>query len=74
RKIDAKKLEKIVDRIETKDLSKAVDDLVRNENKLHEAETDRLFRRIETAEPDEIVNLVFRNGQAGNIERLKNQV
>ena len=47
RKVDAKKLDKIVSRIEMKDLSKAVDDLVRNENALHKAETDRLFRRIE---------------------------
>ena len=54
-----------------KDLSKAVDDLVRNENALHKAETDRLFRRIESAEPDEIVNTLFRNGQASNINRMK---
>jgi hypothetical protein len=71
RKVDAKRLDKIVSRIEMKDLSKAVDDLVRNENALHKAETDRLFRRIESAEPDEIVNTLFRNGQASNINRMK---
>jgi hypothetical protein len=71
RKVDAKRLDKIVSRIEMKDLSKAVDDLVRNENALHKAETDRLFRRIESAEPDEIVNTLFRNGQSSNINRMK---
>ena len=71
RKVDAKKLDKIVSRIEMKDLSKAVDDLVRNENALHKAETDRLFRRIGSAEPDEIVNTLFRNGQASNINRME---
>jgi hypothetical protein len=74
RKVDAKKLDKIVSRIEMKDLSKAVDDLVRNENALHKAEADRLYRRIESAEPDEIVNILFRNGQASNITRMKGKL
>ena len=74
RKVDAKKLDKIVSRIEMKDLSKAVDDLVKNENLLHQAEADRLFRRIESAEPDEIVNILFRNGQASNITRMKGKL
>ena len=74
RKVDAKRLDKIVSRIEMKDLSKAVDDLVRNENALHKAEADRLYRRIESAEPDEIVNILFRNGQASNITRMKGKL
>tara|TARA_R100000664_G_scaffold2293_1_gene5835 strand:+ start:4349 stop:7348 length:3000 start_codon:yes stop_codon:yes gene_type:complete len=74
RKVDAKRLDKIVSRIEMKDLSKAVDDLVKNENLLHQAEADRLFRRIESAEPDEIVNILFRNGQASNITRMKGKL
>ena len=74
RKVDAKKLDKIVSRIEMKDLSKAVDDLVRNENALHKAEADRLYRRIESAEPDEIVNILFRNGQASNITGMKGKL
>ena len=71
RKVDAKKLEKIVNNIEMEDLSRAVDDLVKNENALHAAETDKLFKRIEASEPDEIVNVLFRNGQAANINRMR---
>jgi len=49
----------------------AVTKLVDAENAKHLVETDRLLSRIQSADPEEIVTTLFRNGQAGNIAKIK---
>jgi len=70
-KLDAKKLSDIVERIEMKDFRNVVSKLVDAENAKHAVETDKLLRRITSADPEEIVTILFRNGQAENISKIK---
>ena len=71
RNFKPERLEKVLNKIKDKGLKNSLDDFIQSENALHTAEVDQLFKRIRSAEPDEIINLVFRNGQAANIEKLK---
>jgi len=48
--------------------------LVDAENAKHLVETDKLLSRIQSADPEEIVSTLFRNGQASNIARIKEVV
>ena len=73
-KLDAKKFANIVDKLQTKDFSNVVRKLVDAENAKHVIETDKLLKRIVSAEPDEIVSTLFRNGQSGNITKIKEVV
>lgn len=73
-KLDAKKLSDIVERIEMKDFRNVVSKLVDAENAKHAVETDRLLRRISSADSEEVVSILFRNGQAENIARIKEVV
>jgi len=70
-KLDAKKFSEIVERLEMPDFRNVVTKLVDAENAKHLVETDRLLSRIQSADPEEIVTTLFRNGQAGNIARIK---
>jgi len=71
RSFKPERLEKVLDSIKDRGLKNSLDDFIEGENALHAAEVDQLFKRIRSAEPDEIINLVFRNGQATNIAKLK---
>lgn len=73
-KLDAKKLSDIVERIEMKDFRSVVSKLVDAENAKHAVETDRLLRRISSADSEEVVSILFRNGQAENIAKIKEVV
>lgn len=70
-RLDAKKLSDIVELLEMKDFGNVVRKLVDAENAKHAIETDKLLTRISSADPDEIVPILFRNGQAGNIAKIK---
>ena len=70
-KLDAKKFSEIVERLEMPEFRNVVTKLVDAENAKHLVETDRLLSRIQSADPEEIVTILFRNGQAGNIARIK---
>ena len=70
-KLDAKKFSEIVERLEMPEFRNVVTKLVDAENAKHLVETDRLLSRIQSADPEEIVTTLFRNGQAGNIARIK---
>tara|TARA_R110001632_G_scaffold34157_1_gene87253 strand:+ start:1944 stop:5036 length:3093 start_codon:yes stop_codon:yes gene_type:complete len=69
--VKAAKLDGVIDGIKDKGLQKSLDDLIRSENELNAAETNKLFKRIQSSEPEEIVRTLFRNGQASNIERMR---
>tara|TARA_R110000796_G_scaffold47959_2_gene114934 strand:- start:4645 stop:7701 length:3057 start_codon:yes stop_codon:yes gene_type:complete len=71
RNFKPERLEKVLDNLKDKGLKNSLDDFIKSENALHTAEVDQLFKRIRSAEDDEIINLVFKNGQASNIEKLK---
>ncbi len=71
RNFKPERLEKVLGNIKDKGLKNSLDNFIQSENLLHNAEVDQLFKRIQSAEPDEIINLVFRNGQASNISKLK---
>ena len=73
-KLDAKKFSEIVERLEMPEFRNVVTKLVDAENAKHLVETDRLLSRIQSADPEEIVTTLFRNGQAGNIARIKEVV
>lgn len=70
-KLDAKKFSEIVERLEMPEFRNVVTKLVDAENAKHLVETDRLLSRIQSADPEEIVTTLFRNGQAGNIAKIK---
>jgi len=70
-RLDAKKFSEIVERLEMPEFRNVVTKLVDAENAKHLVETDRLLSRIQSADPEEIVTTLFRNGQAGNIARIK---
>ena len=71
RNFKPERLEKVLGNIKDKGLKNSLDNFIQSENALHNAEVDQLFKRIQSAEPDEIINLVFRNGQASNISKLE---
>ena len=71
RNFKPERLEKVLGNIKDKGLKNSLDNFIQSENLLHNAEVDQLFKRIQSAEPDEIINLVFRNGQASNISKLE---
>jgi len=73
-RLDAKKFSEIVERLEMPEFRNVVTKLVDAENAKHLVETDRLLSRIQSADPEEIVTTLFRNGQAGNIARIKEVV
>ena len=73
-KLNAKKFSEIVERLEMPEFRNVVTKLVDAENAKHLVETDRLLSRIQSADPEEIVTTLFRNGQAGNIARIKEVV
>jgi hypothetical protein len=73
-KLDAKKFSEIVERLEMPEFRNVVTKLVDAENAKHLVETDRLLSRIQSADPEEIVTTLFRNGQAGNIAKIKEVV
>jgi hypothetical protein len=71
RPLKSDKLEVALDRVKSDGLRKTLDDLINAENAIHVAEKDRLLRRITAAEPDEIVDILFRDGQGEAIRRLR---
>lgn len=71
RPLKSDKLEVALDRVKSDGLRKTLDDLINSENAIHVAEKDRLLRRITAAEPDEIVDILFRDGQGEAIRRLR---
>ena len=71
RNFKPERLEKVLGNIKDKGLKNSLNNFIQSENALHSAEVDQLFKRIRSAEPDEIINLVFRNGQASNISKLE---
>jgi len=71
RPLKSDKLEVALDRVKSDGLRKTLDDLINAENAIHVAEKDRLLRRITSAEPDEIVDILFRDGQGQAIRRLR---
>tara|TARA_R110000803_G_scaffold34965_1_gene75977 strand:- start:158 stop:3265 length:3108 start_codon:yes stop_codon:yes gene_type:complete len=73
-KLDAKKFSEIVERLQMKDFSSVVGKLVEAENAKHLLSTDKLLTRIVNSDPEEIVTVLFRNGQAGNVSRIKGVV
>ena len=73
-KLDAKKFSEIVERLEMPEFRNVITKLVDAENAKHLVETDRLLSRIQSADPEEIVTILFRNGQAGNIAKIKEVV
>ena len=70
-RLDAKRFSQIVERLEMPEFRNVVTKLVDAENAKHLVETDRLLSRIQSADPEEIVSTLFRNGQASNIARMK---
>jgi len=74
RNFKPERLEKVLGNIKDKGLKNSLDNFIQSENALHNAEVDQLFKRIQSAEPDEIINLVFRNGQASNIDELRRKL
>ena len=71
RPLKSDKLEVALDRVKSDGLRNTLDDLINAENAIHVAEKDRLLRRITSAEPDEIVDILFRDGQGEAIRRLR---
>jgi len=70
-RLDAKRFSEIVERLEMPEFRNVVTKLVDAENAKHLVETDKLLSRIQSADPEEIVSTLFRNGQASNIARMK---
>jgi len=70
-RLDAKRFSEIVERLEMPEFRNVVTKLVDAENAKHLVETDKLLSRIQSADPEEIVSTLFRNGQASNIARIK---
>ena len=70
-RLDAKRFSQIVERLEMPEFRNVVTKLVDAENAKHLVETDKLLSRIQSADPEEIVSTLFRNGQASNIARMK---
>lgn len=70
-RLDAKRFSEIVEKLEMPEFRNVVTKLVDAENAKHLVETDRLLSRIQSADPEEIVSTLFRNGQASNIARIK---
>ncbi len=73
-RLDAKRFSEIVERLEMPEFRNVVTKLVDAENAKHLVETDKLLSRIQSADPEEIVSTLFRNGQASNIARIKEVV
>ena len=65
------KLTKIADDLNSKEFTQALKRFTDAENAAAKAESDRFLTRISTASPDEVVNTIFKNGQAANIAQAK---
>jgi len=67
----AEKLMKIADDLNSKEFTQALKKFTDAENAAARAESDRFLTRISSASPDEVVNTIFKNGQAANIAQAK---
>jgi len=64
-------LMKIADDLNSKEFTQALKRFTDAENAAARAESDRFLTRISSASPDEVVNTIFKNGQAANIAQAK---
>ena len=73
-KLNAKQFAEVVNRLEMKNFSNVVNKLIDVENTKHLLDADKLLTRITAADPEEIVGVIFRNGQSENVKRIKGLV
>ena len=73
-RLNAKQFAEVVNRLEMKNFSNVVNKLIDVENTKHLLDADKLLTRITAADPEEIVGVIFRNGQSENVKRIKGLV
>jgi len=73
-RLNAKQFAEVVNRLEMKNFSNVVNKLIDAENTKHLLDADKLLTRITAADPEEIVGVIFRNGQSENVKRIKGLV
>jgi hypothetical protein len=65
------KLQSIAENLNSKEFTQALQKFTDADNARALAESDRFISRVTNAAPDEVVDTVFRNGQAANIAKTK---
>jgi hypothetical protein len=65
------KLQSIAENLNSKEFTQALQKFTDADNARALAESDRFISRVTNAAPDEVVDTVFRNGQASNIAKTK---
>tara|TARA_R100000426_G_scaffold356_3_gene673 strand:- start:252 stop:3314 length:3063 start_codon:yes stop_codon:yes gene_type:complete len=65
------KLQQIAENLNSKEFAQALKKFTDADNQRALAESDRFLRRVRDASPDEVVDTIFRNGQALNVARAK---